>query len=81
VSEAGIGVNLLFMFLNLIPILPLDGGRILASVLPRRAAGQYARLEPLGMPLLIVLLLTNVLNFVLAPLMGASDALIRALVF
>ena len=80
-SEAGIGVNLLFMFLNLIPILPLDGGRILASLLPRRAAGQYARLEPLGMPLLIVLLLTNVLNFVLAPLMGASDALIRALVF
>jgi len=81
VSQAGIVVNLLFMFLNLIPILPLDGGRILASLLPRRAAGQYARLEPLGMPLLIVLLLTNVLNFVLAPLMGASDALIRALVF
>jgi Zn-dependent protease len=71
VSQAGIGVNLLFMFLNLIPILPLDGGRILASLLPRRAAGQYARLEPLGLPLLIVLLLTNVLNFVLEPLMGA----------
>jgi len=81
VSQAGIVVNLLFMFLNLIPILPLDGGRILASLLPRRAAGQYARLEPLGLPLLIVLLLTNVLNFVLEPLMGASDALIRALVF
>ncbi len=81
VAQAGIGVNLLFMFLNLIPILPLDGGRILASLLPRRAAGQYARLEPLGLPLLIVLLLTNVLNFVLEPLMGASDALIRALVF
>ena len=81
VSEAGTVVNLLFMFLNLLPILPLDGGRILASLLPRRAAGQYARLEPLGLPLLIVLLLTNVLNFVLAPLMGASDALIRALVF
>ena len=81
VSEAGIAVNLVFMFLNLIPILPLDGGRILASLLPRRAAGQYARLEPLGLPLLIVLLLTNVLNFVLEPLMGASDALIRALVF
>ncbi|HTG98040.1 MAG TPA: site-2 protease family protein [Burkholderiales bacterium] len=80
-AEAGIVVNLLFMFLNLIPILPLDGGRILASLLPRRAAGQYARLEPLGLPLLIVLLLTNVLNVVLEPLMGASDALIRALVF
>jgi len=80
-AQAGILVNLVFMFLNLIPILPLDGGRILASLLPRRAAGQYARLEPLGVPLLIVLLLTNVLNFVLEPLVGASDALIRAIVF
>jgi Zn-dependent protease len=80
-SIAGIEVNMVLMLLNLLPILPLDGGRILASLLPRRAAGQYARLEPLGVPLLIVLLITNVLNFVLEPLVGASDALIRAIVF
>jgi len=79
-SQAGILVNLIFMFLNLLPILPLDGGRILASLLPSRAAWQYARLEPLGLPLLVVLLLTNVLNVVLEPLVGVSDALIRAIV-
>jgi len=79
-SQAGILVNLVFMFLNLLPILPLDGGRILASLLPSRAAWQYARLEPLGLPLLVVLLLTNVLNVVLEPLVGVSDALIRAIV-
>jgi Zn-dependent protease len=79
-SQAGILVNLVFMFLNLLPILPLDGGRILASLLPGRAAWQYARLEPLGLPLLVVLLLTNVLNVVLEPLVGVSDALIRAIV-
>ena len=79
-SEAGIVVNLVFMFLNLIPILPLDGGRILASLLPSRAAWQYARLEPLGLPLLVILLLTNVLSVVLEPLVGVSDALIRAIV-
>ena len=79
-AEAGIIVNLVFMFLNLIPILPLDGGRILASLLPSRAAWQYARLEPLGLPLLVLLLLTNVLNFLLEPLVGVSDALIRAIV-
>src|SRR5687767_14706041 len=79
-AEAGVSVNLLFMFLNLLPILPLDGGRILASLLPSRAAWQYARLEPLGLPLLVVLLLTNVLNVVLEPLVGVSDALIRAIV-
>src|SRR2546421_249155 len=81
VAQAGIFVNLIFMFLNLLPILPLDGGRILASLLPSRAAWQYARLEPWGLPLLVLLLVTNVLNFVLEPLVGASDALIRAIVF
>jgi Zn-dependent protease len=79
-AEAGIVVNLVFMFLNLLPILPLDGGRIVASLLPNRAAWQYAKLEPWGLPLLVLLLLTNVLNFVLEPLVGASDALIRAIV-
>ncbi|HEV3007901.1 MAG TPA: site-2 protease family protein [Burkholderiales bacterium] len=79
-AQAGILVNLVFMFLNLLPILPLDGGRILASLLPSRAAWQYAKLEPLGLPLLVILLLTNVLNVVLEPLVGVSDALIRAIV-
>jgi Zn-dependent protease len=78
-AQAGIGVNLVFMFLNLIPILPLDGGRIMASLLPSRAAWQYARLEPWGLPLLVLLLVTNVLSFVLDPLVGVSDALIRAI--
>ena len=40
---------------------------------------RYAKLEPWGLPLLILLLLTNVLNAVLGPLVGVSDALIRAL--
>jgi Zn-dependent protease len=79
-AQAGILVNLVFMFLNLLPILPLDGGRILASLLPSRAAWQYAKLEPLGLPLLVILLLTNVLSGVLGPLVGVSDALIRAIV-
>jgi Zn-dependent protease len=80
-AQAGIFVNLIFMFLNLLPILPLDGGRIVASLLPTRAAWQYSRLEPFGLPLLVLLLVTNVLAFVLEPLVGASGALIRALVF
>jgi Zn-dependent protease len=79
-AQAGILVNLVFMFLNLLPILPLDGGRILASLLPSRAAWRYAKLEPWGLPLLVLLLLTNVLNVVLEPLVGVSDALIRAIV-
>ena len=79
IARAGILVNLIFMFLNLLPILPLDGGRIVASLLPSRAAWQYSRLEPWGIPLLLLLLVTNVLGFVLGPLVGASDALIKAI--
>jgi Zn-dependent protease len=79
-AEAGILVNLIFMCLNLLPILPLDGGRILASLLPSRAAWQYARLEPWGLPILLLLLVTNVLNVILGPLVGMSETLIRALV-
>lgn len=81
VSRAGIIVNLIFMFLNLLPILPLDGGRIVASLLPTRAASRYAKLEPWGIPLLLVLLVTNGLNFLLRPLIDVSAALIRAMVF
>lgn len=81
-AQAGIMVNLLFMFLNLLPILPLDGGRILASLLPNRAAWRYAKLEPWGIGILILLMLPplNVLGKILSPLLDASDALIRAIV-
>jgi Zn-dependent protease len=81
VAEAGIKWNIMFALLNLLPILPLDGGRILASLLPNRVAWQYSRLEPWGLPLLVLLLLTNVLDIVLMPLIGTSDALIRALAY
>lgn len=79
-AEAGVSVNLLFMFLNLLPILPLDGGRILASLLPAKLSWQYAKLEPWGLPILLLLLATNALAVVLGPIAGASDAIIRALV-
>ena len=69
---AGIEVNVVLMVLNLLPILPLDGGRILASLLPHRIAGQYARLEPWGFPILLLLLFTGYLGFLLAPMVRAS---------
>lgn len=79
-SGAGIFVNLIFLFLNLLPILPLDGGRIVASLLPHRLAWQYSKLEPFGIMLLLVLLFTKVLDGVLGPLVRASDGLLRGLV-
>ncbi len=79
-AEAGVRVNLIFMLLNLLPILPLDGGRILAGLLPNRVSGQYSRLEPWGLPLLLVLVVTNVLDGLLGPLVMYSESLIHAFV-
>lgn len=85
VSAAGILVNLVLMLLNLLPILPLDGGRIVASLLPSRAAWQFAKLEPWGLPLLLLLLFvpvygSNALSLILSPLLFESEALVRAMV-
>jgi Zn-dependent protease len=79
-AKAGVLVNLVFMFLNLVPILPLDGGRIAASLLPSRMAWQYSKLEPWGLPILLLLLVTNLLDAVLNPLIDMSSSLIRAFV-
>ena len=73
---AGIEVNMVLMLLNLLPILPLDGGRILASVLPHRMAWQYAKSEPWGFPILLLLLFTGYLGVILGPMLNASFALI-----
>jgi Zn-dependent protease len=86
-SEAGILVNLIFMFLNLLPILPLDGGRILASLLPSRLAWQYSKLERWGLPLLLLLILLPIsggrtaIDFVLGPLVGTSVAMMRSIAY
>ena len=79
-AHAGILINLVFMFLNLLPILPLDGGRIVSSLLPARASWQYAKLERWGLPILLLLLVTHVLDFVLGPLVNAGASLIHAVV-
>ncbi|SRR5258706_1275774 len=86
-AEAGIVVNLIFMFLNLLPILPLDGGRIVASLLPARMSWGYAKLEPWGIPVLLILFVLPIsgnrtaLDYVLSPLVGTSGKMIRSLVY
>lgn len=73
-AQAGISVNLVLMALNLLPILPLDGGRILFSLLPHRLAWQYSRIEPYGLIIVLLLLVTDVLWILMEPIfsLGAS---------
>jgi Zn-dependent protease len=84
VSVVGIAVNLVFMALNLLPILPLDGGRAVAALLPGRLAGRYSRLEPYGLPILLGLVVMSsygydVLGLLLDPIMNASRSVIETL--
>ncbi|WP_340121454.1 site-2 protease family protein [Methylobacter svalbardensis] len=62
---AGISINLVLALLNLLPIPPLDGSRILTGILPSYWAWQYNRLERFGFIILLVLLYTRVLNLIL----------------
>jgi len=63
---AGISINLVLALVNLLPIPPLDGSRILTGVLPHYWAWQYNHLERYGFIILLVLLYTNALSAILA---------------
>ena len=62
---AGIMINLILMILNIIPIPPLDGSRVVTSLLSPRAARSYNMIEPYGFLILLVLLFTGVLGKIL----------------
>jgi Zn-dependent protease len=66
-GAAGIWTNVILMVLNLIPLPPLDGGRIAVSLLPHSLAVKYARIEPYGFIILIILLLTHILDKIMWP--------------
>jgi Zn-dependent protease len=76
VARAGISVNLIFMALNLLPIPPLDGGRIVSGLLPTRASIAYSRIEPYGLIILLVLMFTGALSFLLRPLHNLGAAVV-----
>jgi len=79
-AQAGVQVNLMLMALNLLPIPPLDGGRIAVSLLPGKLAYRYARIEPYGFMIVIVLLVTHVLNYLMLPIMDVGRYVIQFLI-
>lgn len=79
VADAGIKVNIMFALLNLIPVLPLDGGRIVASLLPDRLSYAWQGTERFGLVILLVLLFTGAIGWVLSPLYsGMYNQTLRA---
>lgn len=78
-ARAGMMINLILAFLNLIPIPPLDGSKVVINLLPARQAIAYAKLEPFGFLILIVLIFTNVLGYILTPLIYGSLYILSAI--
>jgi len=79
-AQAGIVINLVLGILNLLPVPPLDGGRILTSLLPPVLARPYARLEPVGLLIVLALLATGLLSRWLLPLVQAAQHALQGMV-
>ncbi len=80
IARAGVSWNVGLMVLNLLPILPLDGGRILAGLLPGPMSYQYSRLEPYGLFIVLGLSAVGILGTILFPLYKIAYQALGALV-
>ena len=77
-GAAGVNINIILMVLNLFPLPPLDGGRVMAGLLPDRLAWQFSRIEPWGMFIIIGLMITGILGAILTPVIRQFEGLIYA---
>ncbi|MCU7815270.1 MAG: site-2 protease family protein [Candidatus Thiodiazotropha sp. (ex Rostrolucina anterorostrata)] len=75
---AGVLINTVLMALNLMPIPPLDGGRVVYSLLPPKQAQAYSRLEAYGLFIVVILLATGLLGVILWPVVGLTIKLLPA---
>lgn len=78
-SMIGIKINVILVALNMLPLPPLDGGRVAISLLPHRQAYQLSRVEPYGMFILIFLAFTPILWWLLRPIMNLQYFFIQSL--
>jgi Zn-dependent protease len=67
--KSSIIINVVLASFNLLPVPPLDGGRIVAGFLPKDMADKYGRIEPYGMIIVIVLIMTGIAGLIIKPLM------------
>ena len=77
--QASVMWNVLLALFNLIPVPPLDGGRVVNGFLPPRLSYRYSRLEPYGMLILVVLIMTGLSGVFIGPPARLLFALMQSL--
>ncbi|MFT5395771.1 MAG: Zn-dependent protease [Gammaproteobacteria bacterium] len=77
---AGIVINSLLMILNLFPLPPLDGSRVVFSLLPESIASRYAKIEPYGLIILVLLLVSGVLFKIIGPLIFGFQQIMYSII-
>ncbi len=80
VAKAGIVANLVLFAFNMFPLPPLDGGRIMVSLLPDRLAYRFARLEPYGFFIMLGLMMLNLLHYWMIPVIAGANAVLILLI-
>ncbi len=75
-ANIGIWINLVIMLLNLLPIPPLDGSRVVSSLLPVRWEHNYAKIEPIGIAIVLLLFLSGYLFKILTPVVSGFHELV-----
>ena len=78
-AKAGVKINLILFAFNLFPLPPLDGGRIMTSILPNRFAFRFSRLEPYGFFIVLGLMMLNLLTYWMVPVMALAAMLLKIL--
>jgi len=79
-AQAGVFINIVLMALNLLPLLPLDGGRVVAGFLSPEAANRFMKIEPYGLIILLLLLFSGILGKILGPVISQLTTIMYTLI-
>ncbi|MCF0253663.1 MAG: site-2 protease family protein [Duodenibacillus sp.] len=80
-ARAGINFNIMLMAFNLLPVPPLDGGRVVTGLLPWRLAARFAGIERYGMMIVALLVFSGMLNFFIRPFLMLGQGIVRLFLF